>query len=229
MKIVFLNAWHGKMEEAISRFIIGLSQDTDVFCFQEADGLMKDICSRLLPAYNNFSFRKQVSEKDAYSLMTLVKKELPVTSSVPVLEKDLEIGFGAVTGIEISGRIINITNFHGVWYPGDKMDFPARIRQSENLIEAIDKLEGPKIIGGDFNLDPDSESLMLFSESGHLDLISLYKVKNTRNKYAWERFPNNKQHFSDYVFVSRDVEVRNFSVPETEVSDHQPLVLEILV
>ncbi len=119
--------------------------------------------------------------------------------------------------------------FTGLWYPGDKMDFPVRLRQCEKLIGVIDGLEGPKIIGGDFNLDPDSESLMLFSETGHLDLISFFKVKNTRNKYAWERFPNNKQHFSDYVFVSRDVEVKNFSVPEAEVSDHQPLVLEILV
>ncbi len=97
MRIVFLNTWHGKLDEAISGLLPGFPEDTDVFCFQETDGLMKDICSRLLTSYNNYSFRKQVNEKDACCLMTLVKKELPVTFFVPVLEEDPEIGFGAVT------------------------------------------------------------------------------------------------------------------------------------
>jgi endonuclease/exonuclease/phosphatase (EEP) superfamily protein YafD len=227
LKIVFLNTWHGKLDRAISGFISRLSADTDVFCFQEADGVMQKICREILPVYNNFSFQKRVTSEDKYSLITLVKKELQVTSSLPVLEEDPEIGLGAVTGLKTGTGIVNIINFHGLWYPGNKMDIPARLRQSEKLIKVIDELEGQKIIGGDLNLDPDSQSLMLFAETGHLDLISVYKIPNTRNKYAWERFPGNKQHFSDYVFVSRDVEVRNFSVPDVEVSDHQPLVLEI--
>ena len=34
------------------------------------------------------------------------------------------------------------------------------------------------------------------------------------------------QKFADYVFVSPDVNVESFSVPDIDISDHMPLVLE---
>ena len=41
---------------------------------------------------------------------------------------------------------------------------------------------------------------------------------------GWKFF--GKQHFADYVFVSKDVKVKKFEVPYLEISDHLPLILD---
>ena len=54
------------------------------------------------------------------------------------------------------------------------------------------------------------------------NLIKEYKVPTTRSKF-YDR-PNDK--YADYTFVSSDVEVKSFEVPDLEVSDHLPMILE---
>ena len=47
---------------------------------------------------------------------------------------------------------------------------------------------GPKIIGGDFNLNPDTESIKMFEEAGYKNLIKDFKIENTRNEISWREF-----------------------------------------
>ena len=92
---------------------------------------------------------------------------------------------------------------------------------------------GLKIIGGDFNLNPDTKSVKIFEEVGYKNLIMDFGIKNTRNEISWKQFQNKpgfvKQYFADYVFVSKDVKVRKFEVPYNEISDHLPQILEFEV
>jgi endonuclease/exonuclease/phosphatase family metal-dependent hydrolase len=67
----------------------------------------------------------------------------------------------------------------------------------------------------------------MFEENGYRDLIKEYKISTTRNRLAWEMYPDNKQLFSDYVFLSPGITINNFSVPDNEISDHLPMILEV--
>jgi len=82
-------------------------------------------------------------------------------------------------------------------------------------------------LGGDFNLYPQTKSIKIFEEAGYRNLIKDFGVKETRNKFAWEQFPDEeKQHFADYCFVSKNIKIIDFQVPNVLISDHNPLILD---
>lgn len=116
-------------------------------------------------------------------------------------------------------------NFHGVPAPGDKLDSEKRLKEARKSREIIDSKKGAKIITGDFNLLPETESIKIFSKDMR-NLIKDFKIQRTRSKlspfYGREDF----QKFADYVFVSKEVNVKSFQVLREDISDHLPMVLE---
>ena len=129
--------------------------------------------------------------------------------------------------IEISNKVVHLANIHGKARPGHKLDTPTRLRQSKVIINFFKDKHGPKIIGGDFNLLPETKSVQMFEEAGYKNLIKDYKIKTTRNMLAWGTLKKSeeKQCFADYVFTSSDVKVKSFEVPDIKISDHLPLIL----
>lgn len=120
---------------------------------------------------------------------------------------------------------MHIYNFHGLWYPGDKLDNPERIEQSEKLVEFIAHQGGAKILCGDFNLMPNTQSVAIL-EGEFRNLIKEFNVRTTRSNLNPYRNTPFEQAFADYVFVSKDLKVNNLIVPDIEVSDHLPMILE---
>jgi len=118
------------------------------------------------------------------------------------------------------GRPYFIGNFHGIWYPKTKLDTPDRGEQSRKIKSFLNKQKGKKIVCGDFNLMPDTESLRML-EQGMKNLIKEYNIPTTRND-----FYKGSEKFADYILISPDVVVKNFKVIEEKVSDHLPLYLE---
>jgi len=228
MKIVFLNTWNGKLATKIERYIKLHTKDTDIFCFQEVDKEMRKVCDRTLKDYKCIFYCKNISENDFWQA-TYVRNDIYVESESPVLDKTPEVGLGIYTKLSIDGKSLHVCNVHGVSRPGDKLDTPERLKQSEELISFFKNLSGPKIIGGDFNLDINSKSIKMFEQQGYEELVKKYKISTTRNKFIWERHPDHKQYYSDYVLVSKDVKVKNFTVSGDEVSDHQPMILTIIL
>jgi endonuclease/exonuclease/phosphatase family metal-dependent hydrolase len=89
------------------------------------------------------------------------------------------------------------------------------------------KTDGEKIIGGDFNLNKNTESVKMFEKNGYRNLIEEFGIEVTRNHLIWDLYPENIQFWADYLFVSPEVKVKSFEVPKNEVSDHLPQVLVI--
>jgi exonuclease III len=115
-----------------------------------------------------------------------------------------------------------IANLHGIWQQGiGKIDTPERFTQSKKIKDFFVTKEGKKIICGDFNLDPNGESIKILEE-GMRNLIKEYKIQSTRSNFYKK---DNK--FADYILVSSDIKVEDFKVLPDEVSDHLPLLLEI--
>lgn len=120
-----------------------------------------------------------------------------------------------------NNKIFTICNLHGVWIRGPKDDNPFRIKQSQMIKKFLDDQKGSKILVGDFNLGLHTESLKIL-ESNLSNLIKKNNISTTRNKL----YDRTDDKHADYILVSKDINVTDFKVPYTEVSDHLPLILE---
>jgi len=235
MKILFLNVWHGKVAEPLRSFLREQS-DTDVVCFQEFTDEATEIVRSVFPEHCVFSSEKHAGYKADFSVATLIHQRCTIVDSAELLQSDDEIG--AAIGVEIedvSGRRMTLLNVHGTarkYENGQfldtdaKLDFPARLRQTEELLGYLSGKRGARIVGGDFNMLPEASSIRAFEKFGYRDLIREYAIPTTRNHLSWDLYPNTPYLFSDYVFLSPEIGVKSFSVPNVEVSDHLPMILE---
>lgn len=226
MKIMFLNAWEAATGKILWNYIKEESKTTDIFCFMEAGKEFRSKCSEILTDYNLIFAEKSVVNEDGAFQSTYVKKNIKILNNKTILEDNHKIGLGLFTKIQNKNKILNLMSVHGVAFPGAKLDNANRLEQSQKIIDFMAKVEGEKIIGGDFNLDKNTESIRSFEKNGYRNLIEEYKIETTRNKLCWDRFPV-KQLWADFLFVTPDIKVKSFEVPKNEVSDHLPLVLEI--
>jgi hypothetical protein len=220
----------GEVGKPFFDFIKNESSRTDIFCFMEFTPDLFIKVSEILTGHRGFIEKGMILESkgvvDCQVIFT--RKNINVTASGKLnLYKNAsnDVGFGSFVIFEKEGKIINLLNIHGKSQPGHKRDTPQRVKQSKIIIDFFKDKNGPKIIGGDFNLMPDTKSILLLEETGYRNLIRDYKIKNTRNEISWKQF-DNVQYFADYVFVSPDIKVKNFEVPYMEISDHLPQILE---
>lgn len=113
-----------------------------------------------------------------------------------------------------------IGNLHGLWQAAGKGDTEDRLTQSKILATFLKKDSSSKIICGDFNMLPETESMRML-EIGMRNLIKEYNVSSTRSSLYEKDIP-----FSDYFLLSPDLAVRDFKTLDVVVSDHLPLFLE---
>ena len=124
--------------------------------------------------------------------------------------------------IEKDKQLYTIANFHGLWNGKGKSDTNERLSQSKRIKSFMDKVQGKKILTGDFNLMPDTVSLA-FAGDGLVNLIKNHGITDTRGvNYS------KKLRFADYTFVSSDVKVESFEVSNVAVSDHLPMILKFI-
>ena len=228
MKVIFLNTWHGEMQSELHTYINKHLHDTDVFCFQESRSQDRVAYEELLaPDFEIHVAQRQEPDGSWFSNVTYVRKSIPIIekSSLFTTSVDgLSVGIAAVLTLQLDDVELTICNVHGVSQPGHKLDTPARLYQSKEIIEAFKDKEAV-IIGGDFNLLPQAQSIQTFTQHGYRNLISEFDIKTTRNHITYDLYPDNIQYYADYAFVSPAVQVANFTIPSDVVSDHQPLEL----
>jgi endonuclease/exonuclease/phosphatase family metal-dependent hydrolase len=229
MEILFLNTLNGKIREPIIEFLTPYAHTADVLCLQEVYETsynMQATCRRLLPEFQS-TFAFKPIEGDDFAQATYVHPRIRVLNTQIVFPHDRSIGLGIVTTVEHRGNPLHICNFHGRSKPGHKLDTPERLKQTREIIELFANREGEKIIGGDFNADISSRTVLDLEVAGYTNLIRRHEIRTTRNRIAWEAYPLTPQFHSDYIFISSGIKVRRFKVIENEVSDHLPMVLEI--
>ncbi len=241
MKVLYLNCWHGKIKKKLLNFIKEKSNSVDVFCLQEVPPILQGELERILtnfkPIYRYILVKNNFT--DFYGQSIFIKRNIQIKNSeLTEMFKNRKPNYGFLQIVDIlyKGKNISISNMHGRSQPGHKLDTKTRIIQSQTIIDAFSNKKGLKIVGGDFNLEPDTKIIKIIEDSGLLNLIKNFRIKTTRNNLAWKISKNNgkkgilkyykKQLFADYCFVNEDVKVRSFKIPNIEVSDHLPLILE---
>ena len=241
MKIISLNTWGGKIYEPLLKFFTD-NKDIDIFCLQEIynnapmdiiikNSLQKNFnlfsnIERILPDHQGY-FRS--NHKGYYGLAIFVKKNIKIIKEgdIPIYEVLNYQGGGnhsrnlQFITINKDGEEITIANVHGLWNGKGKTDTGERLNQSKIIKNFMDFIKGDKILCGDFNLEPNTESVKILEE-GMSNMIKKYNINSTRTSYY-----NKPGKFADYVFITKDLEVKDFRVLQDEVSDHCPLLVDI--
>ncbi len=98
------------------------------------------------------------------------------------------------------------------------LKFRHRQYQLQYLHQLVKKTRKPVIIGGDFNTFWGSDELELF--------LAATDMKNA-NPDNIPSHPSHAPHRQiDFVLHSKELEVRNFSIPDIQLSDHAPLICD---
>jgi endonuclease/exonuclease/phosphatase family metal-dependent hydrolase len=125
-----------------------------------------------------------------------------------------------------SERAVCVAHMHGLRDLRGKLDTPERRVQAERLVALVRSVAekgDPLVVGGDFNVEPTSETFEVLAGLGLVDLVTGHGHAGTRTSYY-----SKPGRFADYLLVNEWVAVRRFSVVTTpEVSDHCPLILDL--
>lgn len=237
------------MREPLFDFLGRYSKKIDIFCFQEVFAgsfdekgnwgskdfeekvsIFRDL-EKILP--NHFGILENLIDYEfgfRKGLAIFVKKNIPIEGQGEVTICDPDqllkpkdtLAFGNLQYIKIAGinKPLTIGNVHGLFNGPSKNDDPDRLEQSRRIKGFFDNVAGAKILCGDFNLWPDTESLKLL-ENDMRNLIKEYNITSTRSNFF--KFPNK---YADYVLVSPEIKVIDFKVIGEEISDHLPVYLE---
>lgn len=240
MKLITLNIWGGHVKTPLLKFI-SAHQETDIFCFQEvyrkashkisADGRIVHLdifseLSELLPKHQGF-FRPVVN--DMYGISMFVKNTIDVLAEgeIVIHEDPNYSGMGPRHARNLqwaecreNNKNYAILNVHGLWNGMGKTDTSERILQSERIRDFMQTIKAPKVLCGDLNLRPDTDSLKIIEE-GMQNLVQLHNIRSTRSSF----YPK-EEKFADYIFTSPEITVKHFEVLPHEVSDHLPLLVE---
>jgi len=127
--------------------------------------------------------------------------------------------------LNVDGKLLQILNIHGIWTEDKKGD-ERTLRECEFVVDKAKQKNIPTIITGDFNLLPETESIKLINNE-YLNLIDKFGIKSTRPDF--DDGLETGRNVVDYIFVSNDIQVNNFKIVETNITDHLPLLLDFEV
>ena len=226
--------------------------DKDWLTYRDRDHVLpqranffRDVCIALpdhvatfCPAAQGLLWDEDISVPSQWGLATFVHKSFPVISQMQgfVHKTYSPIGYGdhprsrsahAVRVFDYNhGRPVSITHMHGLRDLNGKMDTPERTAQAHRLLDLsrqVSEAEDVCVICGDFNVEPNSETLDILKGFGMTELVISRGFTSTRNSHY-----KKPGKFADYMLVNLENEVKDFQVVYyPEVSDHCPLVLEL--
>lgn len=240
MKLLQINAWSGRLLKLLTELI--QQEKPDFICMQEVVSLDAEIHSLLgtleeMQKDTNYKYQ-HYSKVFQFKLMNMqalwgncilsnfpiMKKETVFTNLRFVKdfnfeEYDYNIRNLQHVIVDLGNKKLNILNHHGHHIPDHKNGDAQTLKQMGIVGEYLDKLSGPVILTGDFNLAPHSQSLGLIND--RLKNLSVeYKLQTTRTPLT------HKKEVCDYIFVNDEIRVRRFSASDELVSDHKALILE---
>ncbi len=117
---------------------------------------------------------------------------------------------------------LRVLNYHGIWTK-EKVGNEVTLKACKQILDLAKEVDYPTIIVGDFNLFPDTASMQVFYKD-FASLVDTHNISTTRPKS--NELSNLKRNVVDFVLVSKDVKVNSFTVLDSDISDHLPLVLD---
>ena len=240
MKLMTLNVWQGRLERVLLKHLETL--EIDLACMQEAVDY-EGSSAGLVTSYQKIGKSIKLDEQffSPLTAMKLGKRDLSfgnVTySKNPFLATNTVFTRGAYkdnfdfdvddynvrafqhVALQLNGRTLHLLNHHGHHIDAHKLGDEETLRQVNQIADYIKRLDGAVILCGDFNLSPESESIKLLGAM--LRNLSVdYSLPTTRSRLTY------KNEVCDYIFVNDGIVVKDFSMDDTIVSDHNALLLD---
>lgn len=243
MKLITLNTWAGRVKEPFENFLKAKMSDTDIFCFQEMfNDLNEELVTNIDDKGRNRHILKEVDEilinfdmyfcpviENVYGIAIFLKKGFEVVSSGEVVlyenpnsisDEDDHTRKMQWVHIKNGRKDVIIMNVHGHRNAEGKGDTESHQIQAQAINDFISTTGAtPKILVGDFNLLPETQSIKILEEN-FTNLITKYNIQTTRT----DLYTGDDKH-ADYVFVSPEILVEEFQALADVVSDHAPLSL----
>ncbi|WP_227287313.1 MULTISPECIES: endonuclease/exonuclease/phosphatase family protein [Paracoccaceae] len=228
------------------------ASDKDWLTYRDGDHVLpqranffRDVCHALpdhvavfCPAAQGVLWDGDQPIPSQWGLATFVHRSRPVIGQVQgFVHKDYSPeGYGdhprsrVAHGVRVyddaAGRSISVTHMHGLRDLNGKMDTPERAEQARRLLalsRQVSEAGDLRVICGDFNVEPDSETLRILNDAGFSELVTGRGFESTRNSHYTK-----PGKFADYMLIDREEAVRAFDViHDPEVSDHCPLLLDL--
>ena len=158
------------------------------------------------------------------TVFPLYQRGVPFPSESENFEDESRVLLHLTLGTD--NKRISFLNLHGAWAKIATEHDHQKV-QGERLLSYLRNVQPPFIFSGDLNLNPQQPTVQKISELAR-NLITEYQVTKTlnpRTHRSQEVFPEGVA--VDYIFVSKDITVKNFTVIEDDISDHVGLVVEI--
>jgi endonuclease/exonuclease/phosphatase family metal-dependent hydrolase len=241
LKLIQLNAWGGRLENQIGNFLKG--EEPDILCLQESISFNAAGGSGLFITTENIQYQNKLPYEVfapvfSFNYMSGKAKfgngifsHLPIANSKVVFthleHKDNFTWSEEVPNmrnfvhaeIDINGLKCHVITHHGYWIHEHKNGNEETLKQMDQISKYIEKLEGPIILTGDFNLAPSSKSLETLNKM-LINLPVKHKLVTTRTSLT------HKTEVCDYIFVNDKISVNEFSASDEIVSDHKALILD---
>lgn len=250
MKLITLNTWAGRVKGPFEAFLQNHAAETDIFCFQEIfNNFSESQAEDVIPEEDDKYLLHQISAlltdfdayfcpvvENVYGLAIFLKKGIELVASGEVLlyenpehvwSKHKDVAQSDHTRkmqwvhVKSGRKDFIVMNVHGHWDASGKNDSPDRIAQSQKIADFMQSTGmTPKLLVGDFNLNPETESVLML-EKHVVNLITKHGVTSTRTHL----YDGDDKH-ADYVFISPEILVEEFTVLPDMVSDHAPLYIK---
>lgn len=206
--------------------------------FRDVSRALPDHVAIFCPAAQGVLWDDDQSIPSQWGLATFVHRSVPIVGQVQgfVHKAYSPVGYGdhprsrsahAVRVFDYSLQsFVSVTHMHGLRDLRGKMDTPERAEQAKRLLGLAQQVSEPDdvaVICGDFNVEPESETLRILADADFSELVTGRGFTSTRN--AQYKKPG---RFADYMLISDIDKVQKFDVIyDPEVSDHCPLVLTL--
>jgi endonuclease/exonuclease/phosphatase family metal-dependent hydrolase len=132
------------------------------------------------------------------------------------------------TGVQVAdlklhqSKMLRVINYHGIWTK-EKVGNPETLKACKKILSLAKRVNYPTIVAGDFNLFPNTPSMQVFYKD-FISLVDKYGVITTRPQD--NELSDLKRNVVDYILVSKDIAVKSFKIPDSNISDHLPLILD---
>lgn len=225
----------GEMGEKYWEFLLEKAKTTSVMCLQEVrteGGERSPSLEKVLEDFDCFYLKHSRYGRNSMGLVVAARKELR-----PEEKEAQALGWFEVDPkkpsytVAMAQRVslasgLQVVNFHGVYYPGNKLDTDWRLEQAEKLRDVVSRGGKRVLVLGDFNLEPNTRSLAI-TGNGMVNLNKKFGVVDTRGPGCFYWGKENYQPYADYGLATSLVDVKEFEVLEVVVSDHKPLRMVI--
>jgi endonuclease/exonuclease/phosphatase family metal-dependent hydrolase len=158
------------------------------------------------------------------------KQEFHVTNAYYVAERvdDYQRNtrvFQSATA-HIGDALLSLANYQGYLAGTNASGDEVSETLMKKVANAVSQLQMPLVFCGDFNVAPNTKTMLVLDELGLVNLVAKSGAETTLSPVHRAPLPDRNSVVCDYILASPEISVRNFEISEEIVSDHKALILE---